>query len=392
MSSALVQQFDIFAQLVASGSIAACARALEIEVPTVVEQMNRLEERMGFQIFAVVDGAVELTESGRKVAKALSQLSIEDHAQWVETFLPDAIDANADAEPIVAEWEELEPEELPAVSEAIEAGSDQVEGGPDAHHSLNELADETQGEDRPITPRHFEPRERRANQPRPLPAPVPAAEPPATASLTAQQATQNIVLASDPAIFGHFQEALVAFEDASPDIGITLRMTSLDEGKVSELFDNEMADIAYFYALEAPRALASRYAWSERISLFVRKDHPLASKDVVMAEDITPLSHIALMPGNIARDLSQRALAQSGLETGAPVAETDNLYEIMKYIEANNAYFATFGPTARDFGKMSGIRRLAYAQALPQVQVHQAVRPALKDDPAVLALAEFLFR
>ena len=128
------------------------------------------------------------------------------------------------------------------------------------------------------------------------------------------------------------------------------------------------------------------------ISLFASKDHPLARKDSVLAEDLAALRYVALAPGNNARSLAERALAEAGLVVEAPEVETDNLYQIMQYVESNSAYFAAFGPMARDFGRMSGIRRLAFAQSLPQIDVRQVVRPGRSDDPALLALSEFLFR
>lgn len=332
------QQFDVFAQLVATGSITGCARSLGLPPSTVLESMNALEDRMGFQLFAVREGKVELTSAGRKVVETLGHMTLD------ETPAEDTL-ATAVLKPLAEAAQEDEPE-------------------PEAEPDRDEA---------PLAPRHFQPQ-------------TPAALLPRT------EPEHSIVLASHPAIFSHFQEALVAFEQASPDIGITLRLDAVDEAEVARLFEAELADIAYYYALGEADGFISRYAWSERISLFASKDHPLARKDSVFAEDLAPLRRAALAQGNSARTLVEQAMAQAGLEVGTPAVETDDLYRIMQYVESNSAYFAAFGPMARDFGRMSGIRRLAFAQSLPQIEVRQAVRPERREDTAILALSEFLFR
>lgn len=336
------QQFDVFAQLVATGSITGCARSLGLPPSAVLESMNALEDRMGFQLFAVRDGKVELTQAGRSVVDTLGQMTLEPEGGLAEHPRTETL-----PQPQTALEEHSEPNYDEAPLPVVEAL---------------------------VTPRHFEPQDPQRPPPRPdLP-------------------TQTIVLASHPAIFTHFQEALIAFEQASPDIGITLRLETIDEAEVSRLFDEGLADIAYYYTLGEGQQFASRYAWSERISLFASKDHPLARKDSVVADDLASLRYVALASGNSTRTLAEQALADAGLAVGAPEVETDNLYQIMQYVESNSAYFAAFGPMARDFGRMSGIRRLAFAQGLPQIEVRQAVRPDRSNDAAILALSEFLFR
>ena len=348
MPSRMPQQFDVFAQLVATGSIVGCARALDLTPASVIESVNALEDRMGFQLFVATEGRMDLTEAGRKMVDALGQMALE------ETSLPTK-------------------ESAPAAATAVTAAPAQPTGGAGAISPPND-------EERPLPPRHFHPQNpgTMARQEE-----TPAARP---------EPDQTIVLASHPAIFSHFQEALVAFEQASPDIRIALRLESIDEAGAAHLFDHGLADIAYYYALGEPEHFTSRYAWSERISLFVGEGNALADRDAVAADDLAALDYAALASGNIARVLTERALAEGGLTLGPPVLETDDLYRLMRFIEENHAYCAAFGPTARDVGRMGGIRRLSYAQGLPQIQVRQAVRADRIDDPAVLALSEFLFR
>ena len=300
MTGALVQKFDVFAQLIAHGSIAGCARELGLPAASVIAAMNVLEDRMGFPLFTVVDGGVELTGDGRNVAHALAQLSIEEQMHWAEAIAHDdakgmalPLAAKADIEP--ADEDDAEPERIEE-RRAIRL----VEPA----EVITTLPVEDEEED--SGPRHFRPQKiARATGQQPPPA-----EP------EAEEQGRTITLAAHPPIFSHFQEALVAFEEASPDIGISLRLTGLDETDVAGLFHERLADIAYFYALEEPQGLPSRYAWSERISLFVGRGHPLSGLDMVTTGDLSSLSYVALAPGNVARRIAERALDASGLSIG----------------------------------------------------------------------------
>jgi DNA-binding transcriptional LysR family regulator len=352
MAISMMQQFDVFAQVVARGSIAQSAQDLGIAPAKVLETMTLLEDRMGYQLFTVEDGTVSLTAAGRKMVAALSRLTLEDQEQWVGQLSGDGRAATEDESARSEEQTTLSPPTSPP-----------PEPEPEEE----------------ITPRHFRPQ-----YPPVRGAKIARADP---------EPEQSIVLASHPAIFSHFQEALIAFEQASPDIGIALNLAPLDAAALAALFEAGEADIGYYYASgNESDALESRYAWSERISLFTGKQGTLARSDVAVADDLREAAYVALAPGNLSRGIAESVLARNGLAVPKPALETDDLYKIMKFLETEEAYFAAFGTLARDFGKMSAISRLAYGQGLPQVEVRQAISPKLRHDPAVLALAEFLFR
>jgi len=390
MSASVMQQFDIFAQLVASGNIVASARSLGLSPVRIVEAMNSLEDRLGFRIFAMANGSVELTDTGRKLVAALGSMEIAAQEKWIDDSFPLPADPDKMTRAPVRQppppTESPQLRDIPPSPEPVPTGSH----GP-GWHASSPFA----GSASPTAERSKA--QNAENKAKATPRPSPPAEqnpaiPASPPSPPAQDAVRQVVLASHPAIFSHFQEALVAFEEASPDIGITMRLAGIGAPEVADLFARNLADIAYFYALEEPERFLSRYAWSERISLFVGEGHPLAGKDGITAADLADTPYVALAPGNLARALIEEALAGNGLHVGPALMETDNLYEIMKQVQSRPCYFAAFGPMARDFGKMSGIVRLPWAQGLPQIQVRQAVRDDLANDPAIVALAEFLFR
>lgn len=420
MSSPIIQQFDIFAQLVLSGSISASADTLGISPADVLGAMDALENRIGYALFQMEGEDIRLTPTGQTLVKALSSLSFAEQEQWISAMLEE-------------EGEETPPSlsssETFAVFEENIALSGHNDGKENALWLTNAAPDfNPDGSARPDGPgrapqkpvesppafRTILPAVRETAPPPSVsddtdpstPAdPLEKDAPPTFANTSFASSVfansvferprppaRTITLASHPAIFSHFQEALLAFEQASPDIDISLRLENLGEADIRRLFQQKLADIGYFHALGEGDALSSRYAWSERISLFVGDGHPLMKMPATMADDIAAFPYSALAPGNPARLLTEQALADNGLIVGPALFETDNLYEIMQQVQQKPCYFAAFGPMARDFGKMPGISRIAYAQGLPQVQVRQAVRSDLVDDPIILALSEFLFR
>ena len=305
MAKPSLRQLDIFAQLVASGSVARCARDLGITADDVARDLSSLELRLGYQLFEDISGAARLTPAGHKTAEAMTLLSQDAPESW------------------------------------------QVD-------------------------------ERQAEQ--------------SSAALAPEPARQSIILAAPAPVFGHFQEALAAFEAANEDISITLDLTIHLADEAAIALKRGKADIAYFYALGEPEGLPSRYGWSEQINLYAGTHHPLARQESVSPADLEFAPMLAMERHNALRRIIDDALARDGVRTGVPVIETDNMFDIMTILREGAGCFAAFGPLARDLGRMEGIRRLAFERPLPAIEIRQALRPSAAEDSAAAALAEFLFR
>ncbi|EQB11649.1 hypothetical protein L288_03375 [Sphingobium quisquiliarum P25] len=82
MASPSLRQLDIFAQMVASGSIALCARDLGVSVDQVARDLASLELRLGYRLFDDLSGKARLTPAGRKTAEAMTLLSADDPESW----------------------------------------------------------------------------------------------------------------------------------------------------------------------------------------------------------------------------------------------------------------------------------------------------------------------
>ncbi len=323
MTTPTLHQLDIFAQLVASGSVAECAALLNLPAPDIIRNITALEDRLGHRLFDMTGGMARLTGVGRTTVSAMQRLSEATLEQW------NAPDAPVAATPMLS---------IPA------AMSDA--------------------------------------------APHPAVEQIAPFALPLRQ---QVIIATHPAIFSHFQEALDAFEQSNGDVAITLDLDVHTAAQATPLLKRGRADIAYYYAL-GDDDLDSRYAWSEPLALYIGEAHPLAGSDIATVADVENSQSITLLPDNSLRHLIDQALEKAGVDTGIPLMESDNLFTAMTAVREGAGYFAAFGPLARDFARMAGIKRLPLEISLPAIDVRQAVRHDRRDDPIVASLAEYLFR
>ncbi|MGC4250588.1 MAG: LysR family transcriptional regulator [Sphingobium sp.] len=307
MAKPSLRQLDLFAQMVAAGSVARCASDLGIGADEVARGIAALEMRLGYRLFDDLHGAARLTQAGHRTAQAMTLLGEDD------------------------------PEQALAAREPAE------EAAP------------------------------------PLPPPPDGG------------ARRLIALGAPPPVFGHFQEALAAFEEANEDVAITLDLHILLAEQAREALERGKVDIAYFYALGEADGLPSRYGWSEPLSLYAGNAHPLAGRDRVSLREVEAAPMLAMEPRNGLRRISEDALRRGGISPQPPALESDNLFEIMTALRHGDGWFAAFGPMARDMGRVEGIRRLALETPLPAIEVRQAVSARAEEIPAVEALADYLF-
>ena len=222
---------------------------------------------------------------------------------------------------------------------------------------------------------------------RPAPA-LPIAPP---APIVPEPPRRTIMLAAPAPVFGHLQDALAAFEAANEDIAIALDLHVQSAADADAALKRGRADIAYFYALEAPEDFPSRYGWSEPVNIYAGADHPFARSQSVSRADLAAAPMLAMERDNAMRAVIEAALAKGKVRSGPLALESDNMAAIMTALRDDVGLFAAFGPLARDLGRMEGIKRIALDMPLPAVEIRQAVRPDAAETSAVEALADFLF-
>lgn len=94
MNSPSLRQLDIFAQMVAAGSVQRCAANMGLSIEQVLQDLASLEMRLGYRLFEDLDGAMRLTPAGRKTAQAMTLLTqdtpVPIEAPTAEVLPPEA--------------------------------------------------------------------------------------------------------------------------------------------------------------------------------------------------------------------------------------------------------------------------------------------------------------
>lgn len=86
-----LRQLDLFAQMVAAGSLVRCAGMLGVPAETIARDMASLEMRLGYRLFEDLEGTARLTPAGRKTAQAMTLLADDapqTPAQAAEAVVP----------------------------------------------------------------------------------------------------------------------------------------------------------------------------------------------------------------------------------------------------------------------------------------------------------------
>ncbi|HUD91195.1 LysR family transcriptional regulator [Sphingobium sp.] len=325
-----LRQLDLFAQMVAAGSLARCSSMLGVPADTIARDMASLEMRLGYRLFEDLAGAARLTPAGRKTAQAMTLL-VDDNPQ-----LPDETQEAAVAAPTPVAMASAPPAPIEAAAPII------------------------------------------------LTAPLIPQRP-------AEPLRQSIMLAAPAPVFGHLQEKLATFEAANEDIAITLDLHVQSAEDAAMALRRGHADIAYFYAMGAPEAFPSRYGWSEQLNLYAGAAHPLARADSVSREDLAISPMIAMDWRSATRAIIEEALERGRARLGPVVMESDDMFAVMAALREGTGLFPAFGALARDLGRMDGIGRVRLDMPLPPIEIRQATSPRAAETPAVEALAEFLF-
>lgn len=88
MDRPALRQLDLFAQMVATGSLTRCAADLGLPAGEIADAMAALELRLGYALFDDLAGAARLTAAGRKTAQAMLLLDHADGDAAVSPSLP----------------------------------------------------------------------------------------------------------------------------------------------------------------------------------------------------------------------------------------------------------------------------------------------------------------
>ena len=214
----------------------------------------------------------------------------------------------------------------------------------------------------------------------------------ASAPSPVRPAARQIVIGTHPAIFASFRSAMLSFEEEFADRPLSVDFDCPAAGQVAAGFAEGRIDLALFYAAGEPRGFASDYLWSERWSLFVGEGHRLAGRGAVGRADLAGEALLMPAPGNRLQGLVGECLVKGGLGALGVLAESDDYAQLSARCREGAAILPAFGEAAARIAAMPGIRRLAYVDQIPIIDIRLAVAPRAAGDDVVGALADMLKR
>lgn len=334
MERPTLRQLEALDAIAREGSFRAAARALGVSQVAISDHIKQLETRLGADLFDRARGGKATMSAAGAAALTRARIILADCDALVVTMRDHARIASPSAAvaPAVAQLDVPESPELPDLP--VEA--------PDAHWAPHARSD------------------------------------------------QPITIGIHPSILGRFQAKVAAFEEAFPHRPVTIDYNCFVADRVALALSEDRITMAYFYALGATRVFPSDYLWSERWSLYVGRDHPLAALEFVGRDDIAEQSLLTFAATNRLRPLVEGCLSGAGLGAMTIAVETDDYGQLAERTREGAGVLPLFGAAAARIGASPGLKRLPFVDPIPAIEVRRVVHPNAVDDDEVQALVTTL--
>ncbi len=337
MERPTLRQLEALDAIAREGSFRAAARALGVSQVAISDHIKQLETRLGVSLFERARGGKATISAAGTAALARARIILADCDALVVTMRDHARAGEKDR-PVKVALAELA--DVP-VTDEIPA----------------ELAPEPL--DLPESPG-----QRRADRP--------------------------ITIGIHPSILARFQSKLAAFEDAFPHRPVTIDVNCFVADRVALALSENRIVMAFFYALGPTRVFPSDYLWSERWSLYVGRDHRLASLEYVGRDDIAGEPLLSFSATNRLRPLVDACLAEAGLGAMPVALETDDYGQLAERTRDGAGVLPLFGAAAARIGATPSLKRLPFVDPIPAIEVRRVVHPSAAEDDEVQALVATL--
>ncbi|MBO9575154.1 MAG: LysR family transcriptional regulator [Sphingobium sp.] len=338
MERPTLRQLEALDAIAREGSFRAAARALGVSQVAISDHIKQLETRLGVSLFQRSRGGKAMISAAGAAALTRARIiladcdalvmAMRDHSRVVPPSAPSAPPAPAEA-PAANAPPAAEPMELAA--EAPDA--------PWAHDPRK---------DKPIT------------------------------------------IGTHPSILARFQGKLAAFEDAFPHRPVSIDFNCYVADRVALALSEGRVTMAYFYSLGETRIFPSDYLWSERWSLYVGRDHPLAEQEFVGRDDVVTQPLLSFSATNRLRPLVEACLSAAGLGAMQFELETDDYGQLAERTREGAGVLPLFGAAAARIGATPGLKRLPFVDPIPAIEVRRVVHPDFTNDDEVQALVATL--
>jgi DNA-binding transcriptional LysR family regulator len=129
------------------------------------------------------------------------------------------------------------------------------------------------------------------------------------------------------------------------------------------------ADIGFHIGLEGTLPASCEIVGRERIAFYVGRSHPLATRNIVSAEDLSACPLISLPRKDRLRDVVEAVLAQLGVSGNLVALQTANAALAQRTLLQGKAMACLFAQIARVEVELGNLVELPLAKALPMIEV-----------------------
>lgn len=337
MDRPTLRQLEALDAIAREGSFRAAARALGVSQVAISDHIKQLETRLGVSLFERARGGKALMSEAGNAALTRARIILADCDALVFTMR----------------------------DHARAQGKDKTtQAGPDAPETRSSPA---------------------AASAAAVSQPIDRAE-----SSIGHQSDLPITIGIHPSILSRFQAKIAAFEDAFPHRPVSIDFNCFVADRVALALSEGRITLAFFYALGPTRVFPSDYLWSERWSLYVGRDHPLASLEFVGRDDVAAESLLTFASTNRLRPLVDACLSGAGLGAMPVAIETDDYGQLAERAREGAGVLPLFGAAAARIGTSPGLKRLPFVDPIPSIEVRRVVHPSAEGDDEVQALVATL--
>jgi DNA-binding transcriptional LysR family regulator len=191
---------------------------------------------------------------------------------------------------------------------------------------------------------------------------------------------RRLNVAAHAYVMRYIRDALAEFKGLHPEADVSCDFEVDTPAHLYQRVQDRALDVAYFFAFDGQGAPPSDLVRLEPLAVFVSKDHPLAGKAVVTADDIRNTPAIHLSPRNPLRAAVDRAMEQAGA-SGSPLGlETDEYGLILTSVRHGEGFVCMFAATAQEADQSAGLVTLPLEHSIPALQIRQTSRHSARHD------------
>ena len=201
---------------------------------------------------------------------------------------------------------------------------------------------------------------------------------------------KNIKIGTHPYIMQFMQIGLDEFSQNYPEIKIEFEFDCCSWPEAKPKLDNNNIDIAFYFDVDSKDSDANNLIRTDKLAFYIGNNHPLAQQSNVSLEDLSKVKMLALAHNNFLRKCTDEALKNIGLNNLKLGLETNEYALLLTMAARNQGFVCMFESNAQTLGEESGIKRIDYANRLPEIQIKCATKHSSRHNKMISEMKNML--